>query len=590
MEDTMQTIREEIKEEYLRFDGTFAIMFSGGKDSSLVLTLWWQALQEIPKHLLTKPVYVISGDTMIETPLMTAYVRTTMKKIEEQAKIDELPIFTRLVQPEMKNRYFFKMLGRGNLPPTPVSDTGRWCTGNLKQTPTQKEIVHILENSEKEDISINFLMDDEVRETEEYSSLDKEYKVHMSLGVRNEESARRKNSIDKHAFSKESKFAKHSDYKEILCYHPVKFVTNDDLLFYFLELGTLPFGVTLEELEKQYGTSFAECGLQHSKMQDKSCGVAGSRSGCWTCPLSKPDDPMLLGLIEEGQTDYSYLLDWKKAHIAMRNDVRYREVKRRVKENSHKKNLKAQNQGQSSIFELEQFEYQEEYYFENYQRAGTDYDPGGFTVEARRILLEFLLYIQEQMNEPLIEEEEIQAILAAWENTDGIIVKREELVPQPFKFDGTISFDAKGKMKKTDNPNPIFFIKVEMNMSEDELILYLKERQQITSQSLFCFPSYQEFDNEKLVWNTASFVVCRDDIQSKEEARDIVYDWLGWTDKQTETSRNISLRFMFANAIGETLTKRNVAELKAEQSIQSEKIFNIEIPLSESKNGQLTIF
>lgn len=585
----MQLIREEIKKEYLNFNGTFAIMFSGGKDSSLVLTLWWQALQEIPKELRTKQVYVISGDTMIETPLMANYVRKTLDTIEKQAEIDELPIVTRLVQPEMKNRYFFKLIGRGNLPPTPTSDKGRWCTGNLKQTPTQRVVEEILVNAPTDFSSEVIVMDNSLEKQFNQTSLDNSYKVHMSLGVRNEESARRRNSIDKHAFDKESKYAKHSDYKEILCYHPVKFVTNDELLFYFLELGTLPFGVTLEELEKQYGASFAECGLQHSKMQNKSCGVAGSRSGCWTCPLAKPDDPMLIGLIEEGKTSYSYLLDWKKAHIGMRNDVRYREVKRRVKENQHKKSHGINNKGQSSIFEMEQFEYQDEYYFENFKRANTDYDPGGFTVEARKILLEYLLYVQEKVGELLIEEEEILAILQAWKNTDDISIERDELVPKPFKFDGTIAFDSEGKMKKTNNPNSIFFIKVDMNMVEDDLVLFLKERQRITKQSLFCFPGFQEFKNEKLVWNTATFVVCREEIQTEQAAKELVWDWL-WSKKPSENSMKFALRFLIANAIGVTLTKKYEVIEERESSIRTVKEVANNIPLYETEAGQLSLF
>jgi DNA sulfur modification protein DndC len=588
MEDTMRAIIEEMKEEYSRFNGTFVIMFSGGKDSSLVLTLWWQALKEIPKEYRKKPVYVISGDTMVETPLMTTYVRSTLKKIQKQAEIDELPIITKLVQPEIKNRYFYKVLGRGNLPPTPNSNIGRWCTGNLKQTPTQKVIQEIIKNARTDFSDTNlyhqYWADEEVKQ----SSFDEGYKVHMSLGVRNEESARRRHSIEKHAFNKKSKFARHSDYKEIICYHPIKFVTNDELLFYFLELGeTLPFGVTLEELERQYGSSFAECGLQHSKNQGKSCGIVGSRSGCWVCPLARPDDPMLLGLIQEGMTTYSYLLDWKKTHIAMRNDVRYREVKRRVKEKNHQMNYELQRQGQSTIFDLEQFEYQSDYYFENYQRAESVFDPGGFTVQARRILLEYLLYIQEKVGEPLIEEEEVKAILAAWEETDGIVVRYEELSPKAFEFDGTISFDANGKIKKTDNPYPIFFIDVELNMSEDELIHYLKKRQQQTQQSFFCFPSYEEFKDEKLVWNKATFVVCDKNIKTKEEATEHVWKWLGWIENTTDETQNISIRYLFTSSIGAALTKKyerlkkqKLAKGRAEEYV----------PLIENEDGQLALW
>ena len=54
---------------------------------------------------------------------------------------------------------------------------------------------------------------------------------------------------------------------------------------------------------------------------------------------------------------------------------------------------------------------------------------GGLTVEGRRMLLEYLLYIQQEMNTSLISEEEIEAVLQGWYDTDGIRVYRDELEP-----------------------------------------------------------------------------------------------------------------------------------------------------------------
>lgn len=613
--DIFQEIKEEMKDLYLRFNGPIVIMFSGGKDSSLVLTEWWFALKEIPKEQLTKTVHVICGNTMVETPLMTAYVKETMKKIQAQAEIDGLPIKTHLVEPEMKNRYFFKMLGRGNLPPTPTSDKNRWCTFNLKQIPTQSVIEEIIKEAP---IHFSFEADvlgkqESIKAHIEQSSLEEHYNVLMCLGVRNEESARRRNSIKKHSFGDDSKFAKHATYKNILCYHPIKYVTNDELLFYFLELGTLPFGVTLTELERQYGTSFAECGLKHSNDQDVSCGVSGSRQGCWICPLSKPDDPMLIGLIEEGYKSYRYLLDWKKLHIAMRNDIRYREFKRRVKINQHLKGLKQKEIKQTNLFQFDA-EQKAQNYFETYQRAESEgYDPGGFTIEARRILLEYLLYIQEKMNTQLIEEEEVQAILQAWVDTDNYVVSREELRPQPFVYDGPVEFDEKGNLKskkkeKNGNPYPVFFVDIEFNMEEDELIHFLKKRQSITGRSIFCFPSYVEYEKERVVWNKATFVVCNKDVATQGDAKVFVWRWLGWLDEgMSKEKRNEACRYLILSAISEGLANKykKLAESKSSAQTKQDKrapmkyFMNLmpsntdttePIPLIEQTDGQLALF
>lgn len=617
--DIFQEIREEIKELYLKFNGPIAIMFSGGKDSSLTLTEWWLALKEIPKEKRTKTIHVICGDTMVETPLMTSYVKTTMNKIQKQAEIDDLPIETHLVQPEMKNRYFYKMLGRGNLPPTPNSDLNRWCTGNMKQTPTQAVIESIIKTA-----PINFSYEVDSIESVEatfedvnQSSLEDKYNVLMSLGVRNEESARRRNSIKKHSLGDDTKFARHSTYKNILCYHPVKYVTNDELLFYFLELGTLPFGVTLTELEKQYGTSFAECGLKHSNDQETSCGVSGSRSGCWTCPLSKPDDPMLIGLIQEGYEQYQYLLDWKKLHIAMRNDVRYREIKRRVRINQHIKGAKLREEiEQTDLFDLDG-EQKSKNYFVTYQRAINEgYDPGGFTIEARKILLEYLLYIQDKSQEILIEEEEVEAILQAWIDTDGYEVKREDLRNQPFNYDGPIECDPQGnvrmkKKEKDGNHYPLFYVDIELNKGEDDLIVFLKNRTSITGRSIFCFPSYEEYEKEGVVWNKATFIVCNEDVKTAEQASIYVWRWLGWLDEGMSKEKiNEACKYLMLSAISEGLANKynsnRIESVNADTINNNEKVSEMwkldinlisktdvtdeSVAFSELDNGQLSMF
>ena len=69
-----------------------------------------------------------------------------------------------------------------------------------------------------------------------------------------------------------------------------------------------------------------------------------------------------------------------------------------------------------------------------------EYAPGGLTVEGRRMLLEYLLFTQQEMNTSLISEEEIEAVLQAWYETDGIRVYRDELVPVHHAYLGELVF------------------------------------------------------------------------------------------------------------------------------------------------------
>src|SRR4051812_633504 len=67
---TLDDIYQEIQSVYLADSRPWTIGFSGGKDSSAVLQLVWYALAALPRDRLTKPVYVIASDTLVETPLI----------------------------------------------------------------------------------------------------------------------------------------------------------------------------------------------------------------------------------------------------------------------------------------------------------------------------------------------------------------------------------------------------------------------------------------------------------------------------------------------------------------------------------------
>lgn len=546
MYDLFSEIREEIRELYLKDGKEFTIMFSGGKDSSLMLTLVWETLLTLPEELRQKKVHVICGDTLAETPTMTSYVERTIEQINIQAELQNLPVEAHLVRPKMVNRFFYKVLGKGTPPPPANSKQFRWCTGHLKQAPTQEMIKDILSAQ-----PLRF-----------EAGEDSPYDVYMLLGVRLSESISRSASIKKFEKGADSKFAHHSTYDNILCYHPIKFVTADELWMYLMDLDTLPYGISVQELAAQYGESFLECGLQHNEQQDSSCGIAGSRSGCWVCPLAKAHDPMLAGLIEEGYDHYQYLLDWKKFTLRIRNDIRYRLPLRRQVFNKHMKilNLLEQEKEQTNLF---MFSEDEDFHYETYDRANsTSYEPGAFTVTARRILLEYLLYIQEMTQEKLIGEDEVLAILGAWEE-EGFFVSRDELVPQVFLYDGPVEFskDRQLNTKATRNPNPVFQIPIYLKMGESELIEFLKEREIMTGEFIHYFPDFEEHDEAKIVYNKATFIVCNEYVSTEAEALEYVTNYFlgqGFGSEKTSNDRSIkaTANFLLIAAIREAMEYR----------------------------------
>ena len=79
MSQRINEIIADIKEQYLEKDNNipWIIGFSGGKDSTVVLTLVWRALVAIRKEkgdlALARPVYVVNNDTLVENPIITDY-------------------------------------------------------------------------------------------------------------------------------------------------------------------------------------------------------------------------------------------------------------------------------------------------------------------------------------------------------------------------------------------------------------------------------------------------------------------------------------------------------------------------------------
>ena len=327
-----------------------------------------------------------------------------------------------------------------------------------------------------------------------------------------------------------------------------------------MDYTVFPFGVKLSDLTLQYGESIMECGMKTSSDQGNACGAAGSRAGCWTCGMLSGNDPMLVRHIEEGKTKYQYLLEWKNLMLRMRNDIRFREVLPRQLFKKKLNVLKLERESSNYLSFFEEGDLSLRHRYESFKRASyEEYLPGAMTVMGRRILLEYLLFIQEETGYSLIQEDEIDAILNCWVEVDGISIKRDELNPREFDYDGELIFlpNKTINQKLTKNPHPVFYITVELNMSEDKLFEFLKERQQATGKSYFFFPSSLDFKKRQAVWNRASFVVCNRGIDNDLQAAEEVYKWLGWSyGSFTDRTHKAAINHLMLSAIGEALGKQ----------------------------------
>lgn len=291
----VEGIISEIIDQYTYADTSerpWIIGFSGGKDSTVLLTLVWIALQRIREQMpypyqLRRKVYVVCNDTMVENPIIANYVEDVLAKIKEEARNQDLPIFVQKTTPKLEETFWINVIGKGY--PVPNS-TFRWCTDRLKIRPTS-----------------NFLLE----------QIDEMGEAIVLLGTRYDESTSRERSIKKHEiFGK--RLSKHPNTHNTYTYAPIKEMFLEEV-WYIINVVPSPWGFDNSILFQIYADASAddyECPTVVVDKNHTSCGQ--SRFGCWTCTVVKNDKSMT-SLVNNGRNWMLPLLDFRNRLIENRN-------------------------------------------------------------------------------------------------------------------------------------------------------------------------------------------------------------------------------------------------------------------------------
>ena len=267
-------IEEEVRWLYGSDDRPWVIGYSGGKDSTCALQLIWSALSGLPKKKRRKSVYVLSSDTLVETPVIVDYINNAIANINTAAKAQSIPVVARKVVPDIADSFWVNLLGRGY--PAP-SRRFRWCTERLKIDPA------------------NAFIKEKVAEFGE---------VVMVLGVRRAESATRAQVMSLHRI-KNSILSRHTTLLGAYVYTPIEAFSTDDVWSYLLQNNN-PWGGDNRQLLAMYRSAQAgECPLVVDK-NTESCG--NSRFGCWVCTVVTKDKAME-AMIDNGEEWLEPLLD-----------------------------------------------------------------------------------------------------------------------------------------------------------------------------------------------------------------------------------------------------------------------------------------
>src|SRR5690554_4954795 len=128
----------ELQRLYLEDERPWVIGFSGGKDSTAVLSLIYTAVEKIQPEERHKHVYVVCSDTLVETPVVVDLITTTLEQINARAKDRGLPFSAHQVMPKSNDTFWVNLLGKGYPAPT---QSFRWCTERMKIDPVSSFIL-----------------------------------------------------------------------------------------------------------------------------------------------------------------------------------------------------------------------------------------------------------------------------------------------------------------------------------------------------------------------------------------------------------------------------------------------------------------
>ena len=131
LEAPFVVIHNGIIDEYLSKVQSYPwiVTFSGGKDSTLVAHLVFEALLELPPSLRQRQVYFVSNDTFVESPLVVKHMLYTLEKILNASQIYKLPVNGRVTTPKISETFWTLLIGKGYPSPNRYI---RWFTDLLK--------------------------------------------------------------------------------------------------------------------------------------------------------------------------------------------------------------------------------------------------------------------------------------------------------------------------------------------------------------------------------------------------------------------------------------------------------------------------
>jgi len=133
LDSRFEESRSSLKRLLSRGIDKWVIAYSGGKDSTATVALTLELVRS--GELDPESVEIIYCDTMMEIPILQDNAFHFLQYLDKVAHAEQLPVKCRIVKPDVREGFWFLLLGKGYPPP---HQRFRWCTRRLKITPSRK--------------------------------------------------------------------------------------------------------------------------------------------------------------------------------------------------------------------------------------------------------------------------------------------------------------------------------------------------------------------------------------------------------------------------------------------------------------------
>lgn len=283
-DEIMRELRDAYQNGYPEVPGSeawpWAVGFSAGKDSTLLLQIIWEMLLDLAPSDRRREVCVIANDTLVESPVYAAFMRKRLDQLAHAAEALDVPIRVVRTTPAPDQTFWVNLIGRGYPAPNRLF---RWCTDRMKIRPAAEILSRLVGECGG---------------------------VVLFLGVRRAESVARAATAALNDARAVGRLNLHHDVDGCWIARPILEMTTEDVWTVLLQRRP-PWGGSHRDLVTLYrNAGGGECPFVVDQDAAAGCGTGSARFGCWTCTVVEKDKSAE-GLLDAGFDHIEPLVDFR---------------------------------------------------------------------------------------------------------------------------------------------------------------------------------------------------------------------------------------------------------------------------------------